>query len=82
MLFIYWSIFIGIVFAIIIVFLGKPSAMIACGLASIFCAIMNYDWFMINNKSATFVAIFGRDGARVFYIILGVVFIVLSAFIV
>jgi len=82
MQFIYWSILIGIGLAIIIIFMGKPAAMIACGLASIFCSIMNYDWFMINNKSAPIVAVFGRDGARVFYIIIGVVIIILAAFIV
>ena len=80
--FILWSILLGIGLAIIIIFLGKPAAMIACGLACAFCAVMNYDWFMINNKSAPVVAILGREGARIFYIILGVVIVVLAAFIV
>ena len=82
MQFIYWSVLIGIGLALIIVFFGKAAAMMVCGLCCVFCAVMNYEWFMINNKSAPVIDILGREGARIFYIILGVAIVVLSAFII
>ena len=59
-----------------------PLILIASGVCTIFCAFMDYGWFMNHRKAAFFVAIFGRNGTRVFYIILGIVviFLVLSDF--
>lgn len=34
-------------------------------------AIFNWDWFMNNRRARFFVGIFGRQGARIFYAILG-----------
>ena len=48
-------------------------AMILAGICCSFCAFMNYDWFMKDGKAAPLVFLFGRDGARVIYIILGIV---------
>ncbi len=57
----------GEVFGFIIIFLA--------GLFSVFCAAKDYDWFMNNSKAWLFVKLFGRNGARVFYILLGLVLI-------
>jgi hypothetical protein len=55
-----------------------------CGLIVIFggifcswCAYNDYDWFMNNYKARLFVRLFGRDGARKFYIGLGI-FLILA----
>ena len=42
---------------------------------SIFCAVKDYDFFMNSSKAWLFVKLFGRNGARIFYIILGAVII-------
>lgn len=36
------------------------------------CAALNVEWFMTHRKARFFVEIFGRDGARLVYIILGI----------
>ena len=58
-----------------------PLLIIVSGFITIFCAFMDYDWFMKHRKADFFVALFGRDGARVFYIVLGIVVIFLGFFI-
>ena len=55
-------------------------SIIICGFLTIFCALMDYDWFMKHRKAAFFVFLFGRGGARVFYVILGVIVILLGFF--
>ena len=50
--------------------------MLAAGVFCIFCAVKDYDFFMESSKAALFVKLFGRNGARVFYIILGIVILV------
>jgi len=50
------------------------------GLFSIFCAVRDYDWFMVNSKAWVFVKIFGRNGARVFYVILGIFLAIAALF--
>ena len=54
----------------IVIFLG--------GLLTIFCAVKDCDWFMTAHKARFFVKLFGREGARIFYVLLGAVVIVLS----
>ncbi len=49
---------------------------IFAGIFSIFCAYKDYDWFMNNYRARPFVKLFGRDGARRFYIGLGIFIIV------
>ncbi len=48
------------------------------GLFSVFCAAKDYDWFMNSSKARLFVKLLGRNGARVFYILLGLVLIGVS----
>lgn len=43
------------------------------GAFSIFCAVKDYDWFMNNRRARPFVQMFGRQGARAFYIFLGAI---------
>ena len=50
----------------------------ALGLFSLMGAIKNWDWYFNNYKAKGVVAIFGRNGARVFYGILGIIFIVIG----
>ena len=49
---------------------------LAGGVFCVFCAFMDYDWFMESHKASLFVKMFGRRGARIFYIALGVVIFV------
>lgn len=53
---------------------------IFAGLFTIFCAAKDFDWFMNHHKARFFVNIFGRDGARVFYGILGLILLFLGVF--
>ena len=50
----------------------------AIGVFCIFCAYKDYDWFMNNRKAVIFVNLFGRDGARKFYIGLGIVILIMG----
>ncbi|CAG0980261.1 hypothetical protein PLCT2_01864 [Planctomycetaceae bacterium] len=59
-------------------------AVTACALAGLFsiiCAAADFDWFMENRKAQFFVTVFGRNGARVFYVCLGLFLIGLGVFI-
>lgn len=48
---------------------------VACGAFSICGGVFNWDWFMNNYKAKPFMAIFGRTGTRIFYIVLGIIII-------
>lgn len=41
------------------------------GAFTIVGAVMDWNWFMNSRRARFFVAIFGRMGARIFYILLG-----------
>ena len=43
----------------------------ALGLFSLVAAIFNFDWYFQTSGAATFIKLFGRQGARVFYALLG-----------
>lgn len=45
---------------------------ILSGFFVIVAAVLNWDRLMNNNRAAVFVRLFGRNGARVFYVFLGV----------
>jgi hypothetical protein len=45
---------------------------ILIGLFSILGGILNWNWFMNNSRARFFVNILGRNGARIFYIGLGI----------
>ena len=46
---------------------------VLAGLFSILGAVKNWDFFMNNRKAYIWVKLFGRNGARIFYGILGFV---------
>jgi hypothetical protein len=48
------------------------------GIFVIFGAILNWDWFFTSWRAEIFVRLFGRNGARVFYGILGIGFILMG----
>lgn len=52
--------------------------LVAAGLFSLCGAILNWDWYMNHRKARFFVRVFGREGARVFYGVLGLILIVLG----
>ncbi|MDR2811160.1 MAG: immunity 17 family protein [Tannerellaceae bacterium] len=45
------------------------------GCVSLAAAIFNFDWFFQSRKAATFVHWLGRNGARLFYGLLGIALI-------
>lgn len=45
--------------------------LVICGVFSICGAVLDWDWFMNNRRARFFVSLFGRNGARVFYGLLG-----------
>lgn len=51
---------------------------VSCGAFCIWGAASDNDFFMNSRKARRWVAIVGRNGARIFYIILGVFIIVLG----
>ena len=46
--------------------------LILIGLFSILGGILNWNWFMNSWRARFFVNVFGRNGARIFYVGLGV----------
>ena len=52
--------------------------LILAGLYSIIGAIGNWDWFMENRKARRWVKLIGRNRARIFYILLGTILIVIG----
>lgn len=51
---------------------------ILAGVFSIAGAIFDWDWFMNHHRARFFVNLFGRGGARMFYVVLGCLIIALS----
>ena len=51
------------------------------GLFAVAGGVFDWEWFMTNRKAWVFVKLFGRNGARVFYCILGSVVAVLGVLI-
>ena len=51
---------------------------ILAGGFSIFCAYKDYDWYMDSRKARFWVRILGRDGARKFYIGIGVFLVLIG----
>jgi small neutral amino acid transporter SnatA (MarC family) len=44
---------------------------VGAGVFSVLASILNWDFFFESRKAQTFIKLFGRNGARIFYIILG-----------
>jgi small neutral amino acid transporter SnatA (MarC family) len=53
-------------------------ACIIAGLFSSICAGMDFDFFMNHRKARFFVKILGRNGARIFYVLLGIAMIIVG----
>lgn len=51
------------------------------GLFSILAGVMNWEFFFSSRRAKTFVKLFGRNGARIFYIVFGIVVAVIGFFI-
>jgi hypothetical protein len=45
---------------------------LCAGVFTVLGAVMDWDFFMNNRRAKLFVSLFGRQGARVVYVILGV----------
>jgi len=58
--------------------IGSYLFVISAGVFSIVCAVKDYDFFMKDSKARMFVIIFGRNGARIFYTVLGIAIIILG----
>lgn len=43
---------------------------------SILCSVKNYDWFFRARRARVIDNLMGRNGARIFYTVLGVIFII------
>ena len=63
--------FVGLVLLGIIA--GRALLMTVIGPCVVFCAFMDYDWFMNSYKAAPLRALLVRDGTRVLYIFFGIV---------
>jgi drug/metabolite transporter superfamily protein YnfA len=48
------------------------------GLFAIAGGLLDWDWFINNRKARIFVKLFGRNGARIFYCLLGLAIAVLG----
>lgn len=55
--------------------------LVAGGIFSICGAVFDWDWFINHYKAQFFVTLIGREGARIFYGILGAVLVVMGALI-
>jgi len=52
---------------------------VAAGVFSICGAAFDWDWFINSRKARFFVATLGRNGARIFYGVLGIAVVILGA---
>jgi len=52
--------------------------LIGAGLFSAAGGALNWDWFMNNRKASFFVKTLTRNGARIVYVIIGVVLVVIG----
>lgn len=59
----------------------EPPALFAflCGVFVMAAAVLDWDWFFNNWRARFFVDLFGRDGARLFYALLGGLLFFLAA---
>lgn len=52
--------------------------LVGAGVFSILASIFNWDFFFENRKAEFFIKIFGRQGSRIFYIVLGLLLFFLA----
>ena len=53
---------------------------VLAGAFAMFCALKDYDFFMKHRKAYLFVKIFGRTGARMLYVLIGMFLIALGTY--
>ena len=58
--------------------MGTGIIAILVGIFCAFCAYKDYNWFLGSSRAWLFVKLFGRNGARIFYMGLGVFMIILG----
>lgn len=46
------------------------------GLFLIFVSLKNYDWYFESRRARYFTKLLGRKGARIFYALIGIIFII------
>ena len=51
---------------------------VLAGMVCLCAAYYDWDWFFDNMRARPFVKIFGREGARTFYAILGIIIMILG----
>lgn len=56
----------------------KGLLLVACGIFSLCGAFFDWDWFMNHRKAQFFNKIWGRQGTRIFYGILGTALVVIG----
>ena len=54
--------------------------MLLGGVFCIWAAYTRQEWFFANYRARPFVKLFGEEGARIFYIILGIFIVLISLF--
>lgn len=53
----------------------ESAILLAAGVFTVVGAAADWDWFMNNRRAWLFVKLFGRNGARAVYVLLGLVII-------
>ncbi|QOV89344.1 immunity 17 family protein [Humisphaera borealis] len=54
-------------------------AFVGAGLFTIIGAVCDWDWFMNHPKARFVCAVCGRGGARIFYVVFGIAFVIFGA---
>jgi hypothetical protein len=57
-----------------------PIVFALIGVFALLASFFNWNWFFNHRKASFFVGIFGRKGARVFYVLLGCVLLFCAYF--
>lgn len=52
--------------------------LVAIGIFALFGALFNWDWFMNSRRARLFVRLLSRNGARIFYAVIGLSLVVLG----
>jgi len=52
--------------------------MMAVGAFMIFSSVINLEWFFKQRRAQTLIKLMGRNGARIFYSLMGLMFVIFS----
>lgn len=58
--------------------MGIGWLIVAGGVFGICGAVFDWEWFMNHRKAQALIRLFGRNGTRIFYVILGIALVVLG----